>query len=264
MENFKIRVILTGFANTSKSKYIYHHSVHKFYDVEGTVDLPVCAILAENSTRKVLIDTGMSSTAIADKYHHPGSVQPEGYAVHEQLKKMGIEAEEITDVIFTHLHWDHVYNMREFVNAKYYVQRKEYEFAVKPIPLYFKSYEEPSLGLDPQFTGCEFELLDGECELFDGIKVYPSPGHSVMHQTVVIPTAKGDYHCIGDLVFTLDNLKPVPEMNYDITPPGRFQDIVAEWNSIVELKKRAQDVEHILAAHDPSMEDLAKNGTILG
>ena len=50
----------------------------------------------------------------------------------------------------------------------------------------------------------------------------------------MVNTSEGQYHCCGDLIFTYDNLKPVPEMHYDITPPGRFLDIVDEWNSIVE------------------------------
>ena len=41
---------------------------------------------------------------------------------------------------YTHLHWDHVYYTPMFKNAKLYAQRKEYEFALNPIPLYYKSY----------------------------------------------------------------------------------------------------------------------------
>ena len=89
---------------------------------------------------------------------------------------------------------------------KLYAQRKEYEFALNPIPLYYKSYEEPHLGIHPQWEGREFVLLDGECEVLDGISVYPTPGHSVGHQTVVVNTKEGQFHCCGDLIFTYDNL----------------------------------------------------------
>ena len=44
MTNYTITPINTGFTNTSKGQYLYHHSVHKFYDVEGFVKLPVTEI----------------------------------------------------------------------------------------------------------------------------------------------------------------------------------------------------------------------------
>lgn len=264
MTNYTITPINTGFTNTSKRQYLYHHSVHKFYDVEGFVKLPVTVFLVQGGGRNIMIDTGMSDTEIAGKYHHPGSVQPQGHAVYEQLERLGVRCSEITDIIFTHLHWDHVYYLDRFVNASLHVQRTEYEFAVNPIPLYYKSYEYPVLGLKPQFDGRNFKLYDGEAEIFDGISVYPTPGHSVGHQTVVVNTSEGQYHCCGDLIFTYDNLKPVPEMHYDITPPGRFLDIVDEWNSIVELKKRAKSQEFILPTHAPEMIEIVESNRVYG
>ena len=264
MRNYTITPINTGLVVSGKGTYLYHHSVHKFYDVEGDATQPVTVFLAQSGDKKVLIDTGMSNTEIAEKYHHPGSVQPEGFAIHEQLGKLGIDPLEITDIVFTHLHWDHVYYLDQFTNANLYVQRREYEFAMNPIPLYYKSYEHKSLGIEPQFKGKYFHLLDGECEVIDGIYVYPSPGHSVGHQTVVVNTKDGQYHCCGDLIFTYDNLLEVPEMHYEITPPGRFLNIEDEWNSIVELKKRAKSKEFILPCHAPEMLELVASGRILG
>ena len=256
MKSYTIRPINTGFATTSRSTYIFHHSTHKFYDVSGEQDLPVIVFLVEGNGHKILVDTGMSSTEIAHKYHHPGSSQPEGFAVYEQLEKIGVKPEEIDTVILTHLHWDHCYHLAKFTNATFYVQKIEYDFARNPIPLYYKSYEEPSLGLTPQFEGIEFELLNGEVEVLDGISVYPSPGHSVGHQTVVVNTNDGKFHCCGDLVFTYDNFKEIPEIGYSITPPSRFQDIVSTWNSIEECKRRVEGkIDHILPTHELKVLD---------
>lgn len=264
MTNYTITPIITGFTKTSKGTYLYHHSTHKYYDTEGFTELPVTIFLVQGGGKKILIDTGMSNTEIAGKYHHPGSYQPEGYAVHEQLAKLNIKCDEIDMIIFTHLHWDHVYNVGKFPNAKLYAQRVEHDFALNPIPLYYKSYEYPVLGLRPQFDGRKFQLLDGECEIIDGISVYPSGGHSIGHQTVVVNTKEGQYHCCGDLIFTYDNIKEIPELHYDITPPGRFLDIVASWHSIVDLKKRAKSTAFILPTHAPEMVALVNSGKILG
>lgn len=262
--NYTIKAINTGFTQTSKSKYLYHHSVHKFYDVEGFAFLPVVVLLVQGNGHNILIDTGMSNTEIADKYHHPGSYQEEGQAVHEQLEKMGISPDDINTIIFTHLHWDHCYNMEKFKNAKLYVQREEYEFAMDPIPLYYKSYEAPVLGRKPPFYDAKFELLDGETEIMDGISVYPSPGHSTAHQTVTIQTTEGEFHFVGDLFFTKDALKPVPEMNYDITPPGRFLNIVHSWNSTRDLLKRVESEDKVLGTHIHDMIEIIESGRVIG
>ncbi|MDR1507800.1 MAG: N-acyl homoserine lactonase family protein [Treponema sp.] len=261
---YTIHPIITGFTHTSKGTYLYHHSVHKYFDCDGFLDLPVTVFLVQGGGRKILIDTGMSDTERAGKYHHPGSKQPEGFAIYDQLKKIGIECGEIDAVVFTHLHWDHVYYLDHFPGADLYVQKNEYEFALNPIPLYHKSYEYPAIGIKPQFEGRSFNLLEGETKIMDGISVYPSPGHSVGHQTVVVKTRDGDYHCCGDLIFTYDNLREIPEIAYDISPPGRFLDIVDAWHSIVELKKRAASREMILPTHAPEMKDLVNSGRILG
>lgn len=264
MKTYTIKPIITGYTNTSKGNYLYHHSTHAFYDVEGFTELPVTVFLVQGNGHNILIDTGMSNTEIAGKYHHPGSYQPEGAAIYEQLEKMGMKCEDIDTIIFTHLHWDHVYYLDKFTNAKLYVQKSEYEFAVNPIPLYYKSYEYPVLGLTPQFDGKEFVLLEGECEIMDGISVYPSTGHSVGHQTVTVNTKEGVYHCCGDLIFTYDNLKEVPQMHYDITPPGRFLNIVDSWNSIAELKRRITSIDKVLATHAHEMIELVESGKVIG
>ena len=264
MATYTITPIITGFTNTNKAQYLYHHSVHKYYDTEGSVKLPVTTFLVQGNGKMIMIDTGMSNTEIAGKYHHPGSEQPEGYAIYEQFAKRGLDPADITDIIFTHLHWDHVYYLDRFKNAKLHANRKEYEFALNPIPLYYKSYEYPALGIEPQFKGREFTLYDGEAEIYEGISVYPSPGHSIGHQTVTVNTTEGVYHCCGDLIFTFDNLKPIPEIFYDITPPGRFLDIVESWHSIADLKKRAASQDFILPTHAPEMIDIANSGRVFG
>ena len=264
MTNYTITPINTGLVNSNKATYLYHHSIHKFYDVQGEVKLPVIAFLVQGGGKKIMVDLGMSDTEIAGKYHHPGSIQPEGAAIDAQLEKMGIKPDEITDIIFTHLHWDHVYNLEKFTNANLFVQRVEYEFAMNPIPVYYKSYEYPILGKEPPFKGRMFHLLDGEGEVMDGIYVYPTPGHSVGSQTVIVNTSEGQYHLCGDLIFTYDNLKPVPEVHYEITPPARFLNIEDEWNSIVELKKRAKGTEFILPTHAPEMLEVVASGRVYG
>lgn len=149
MSNLTVRPINTGFVTMIPKQYLYHHSTVAFYPEasDQEEEYPVFTYLVEGGGKLLLVDTGMAYTERADKYHHHGSHQPEGMSIVEQLAALGYKPEEIDIVVFTHLHWDHCFYMEKFTNAEFYVNKKEYEFAMNPIPLYFKSYEAPELGL---------------------------------------------------------------------------------------------------------------------
>jgi len=254
MSKWTIRPISTGYANSDKKTYLYHHSTHGYFNVEGKTLLPTLAFMAQGEKGVVLVDTGMAWTERASTYHHPGSYQPEGAAIHERLASVGVKCEDVELVIFTHMHWDHVFYMEKFVNARFIAHRKEYEFAMNPIPLYYKSYEYPALGLRRPFEGIKIDLVDGEEEITKGIRVFPSPGHSPGHQSVEIDTAEGTYICCGDSIFIYDNLTPIPEIHYTITPPARYANVVETWKSIEELKARAKSKDFILPTHALEIE----------
>ena len=265
--NYTIRPLNTGSISSNPRTYLYHHSVHNFYKdkLDQNVDGPCFCFLVCGENEKILVDTGMSDTERANKYHHPGSVQGPGQAIYEQLDALKIGCEEITRVIFTHLHWDHVYYSGLFTKAKFYVQRKEYEYALDPIALYHKSYEDKAIGIaHKQFEGCDLTLLDGEAEILPGIRVYPSPGHSVGHQCVEIDTEEGTYTVVGDAIFTLDNLKPIPEIHYSVTPAARYVDINDWWYSVERILSRIVDVDHVLATHDATLVERVKERPVWG
>lgn len=266
MSNLKIRPINTGFVTTIPKDYLFHHSVVKYLPniPNHRIEMPVFTFLVEGGDKLLLIDTGMAWTERASTYHHPDSRQPEGMAIDEQLVKIGYRPEDVDIVVFTHLHWDHVYNMEKFVNAEFFAHKREIDFAFNPIPLYFKSYEHPILGIRRPFESIELTPVTGETEIMPGVRVYESFGHSPGHMSVEVDTAEGSYLCVGDSVFVTENLDPVPEMHYDITPPARFFDIADTWNSIVEQKARAKDRSFILCTHDAGLIERISENPLIG
>lgn len=266
MNHLTIRPLNTGFVTMIPKQYLYHHSVAGFYPEASDVEeeYPVFTYLVEGGDKLLLVDTGMADTERAGKYHHHGSRQPEGMSIMEQLGKAGYRPEDIDIVVFTHLHWDHCFYMERFTNASFYVNQKEYEFAMNPIPLYYKSYEAPQLGITRPFEGIEMKLVNGETEIMPGVRVFETPGHSVGHQSVEIDTAAGRYICCGDSIFIMDNVKPVEALHYDITPPNRFSDIVSTWRSIERIKERAEGLDKILTCHDREMLERTAKTPVLG
>jgi len=266
MSDLKIRPINTGFVTTIPKEYLFHHSVVKHVPniPDHRIEMPVFTFLVEGGDKLLLVDTGMAWTERANTYHHPESRQPEGMAIHEQLAKLGYSPEDIDVVVFTHMHWDHVFYMEKFVNAEFVAHEREIEFAFNPIALYYKSYEHPALGITRPFEGVDFTRVRGETEIMPGVRVFETFGHSPGHMSVEVDTSEGSYICAGDSVFVLQNLDPVPEMHYEITPPGRFYNIVETWNSIVKQKARAKDKSFILCTHDAGLIERIAKTPLLG
>jgi hypothetical protein len=79
MAKLTIRPINTGFIPTFPKQYHYHHSTVEYVKniSDQKVALPVFTFLIEGGKELILVDTGMSWTERADKYHHGGSYQPE-------------------------------------------------------------------------------------------------------------------------------------------------------------------------------------------
>ena len=57
MQNYTITPIITGYTHTNKATYLYHHSINKYYDTEGFLDLQVTIFLVQGNGHKILIDT---------------------------------------------------------------------------------------------------------------------------------------------------------------------------------------------------------------
>ena len=273
-----IRPLNSGYIPTKPLEYWYHFSVKKYVEKKGISNendqLPDFTYLIEGGDQLILVDTGMSWNEHADKYHHGPSMQRPGIDdIESRLKQVGYTPADVDIVIFTHLHWDHVFYIEKFTKARFIVNELEWEYAHNPIPLHYKSYCRPIIAKDGDVTYKDefiapydipgvkerFEFVKGEVEIVPGVSVYESFGHCPGHQTVVVQTEEGPYFCVGDSVFVMGNIDTDPEMvealHYNITPPGRFVDLVAAWRTIEDTVRRCNEAgvdphKHLLLAHD--------------
>ena len=211
---------------------------------------PVYCFLVDTGDYKVLGDTGLCEEERATKFHH--KCEKRGcLEVHHHLKReLGIQPSEIDIVLFTHLHWDHVQNMKEFPNARFICPEIEIKWAYNPLPLYYRTYESPVLGIEPAYYGCSFELVHGETEIVPGISVFDTPGHSPGHMSVTVATSAGDIVLAGDAIFQARNMEPNEEEKWRYWVPARFVNSIEGWKSVEEIDKRA---DYILACHDEAV-----------
>lgn len=96
-------------------------------------------------------------------------------------------------VVNCHLHFDHCGGNQFVPNAKIVVQRVELESAREP------GYTAPEW---VDFPGVQFQVIDGEFTVWEGVRVVPTPGHTDGHQSLVLATPEGNVVLAGQVAMS--------------------------------------------------------------
>ncbi len=193
-------------------------------DSANRIKLSTRNLLLLNGNRKILIDSGMGNKWDA-KSKSIYSINQDEFSLNKELGKAGISAGEITDVIITHLHFDHTGGsiklengklIPAFPNAKYYVQKKNYEWAVNPSERDRGSYIKENFV--PLFEAGLLNLIDNNIDFDDEIEFLVVNGHTFSQQIVKISDSSSTVLYCGDLIPTSSHI-PIPYvMAYDLQP----------------------------------------------
>lgn len=137
--------------------------------------------LLKTENRFILVDAGCETMPGFDMREFIGPVNAPN--------NIGISPEEITDVIITHAHHDHIECVKYFKNAAIYIQKDEYEAG--------KGYLADNLNI---------RTFDEEMQIYDGIKAVKIGGHSKGSSIVKITDADNKYIIAGDECYMRDCL----------------------------------------------------------
>lgn len=144
-----------------------------------------CYLLRDTSGRTVLVDTG-----VGPEGSPASSWAPVPGALGAELARVGTAPEEVDAVVITHLHSDHASGavadgVPAFPNARHLLQRAEIDLA-----------DEGVLDHVVRPLGERVQALDGHAEVFPGIRILHTPGHTPGHQVVQV----GNLVLTGDVV----------------------------------------------------------------
>lgn len=183
------------------------------YD-QGHVDLPFSFVLARNDQRTVLVDTGFiregNGEAMAEKFAIAEWVSPL-----RLLATLGVAPEEVTDIILTHAHYDHMGSIEQFPNAHIYLQKRELLQWVEVMTLP-KQFGFLTLALDPDdihellyaATAHRVTLLEGnQNDVLPGVHVVlGADSHTFGSQYVRVNTReRGEVIIAGDCAYSYAN-----------------------------------------------------------
>lgn len=152
----------------------------------GDIELCWAFYLLTWGDRAVLVDTGVGSEEARETYRIEGYLPPD-----RVLAEAGLEVTAIDDVILTHTHADHAGGLDRFPRARVHLQRQAYErlrFAGDRLWTMLRAVEEEG----------RLRLLDGPAELWPGVSVEPSGGHTRGSQAVRVTGAHSTFVIVGD------------------------------------------------------------------
>ncbi|MCI0706615.1 MAG: MBL fold metallo-hydrolase [Ignavibacteriae bacterium] len=223
-------------------------------DDRRRINLAARCLLIRGNGKIILVDDGNGdkwNDKLKDIYRLDTSQQD----IVRSLKKHGLTPDDVTDVILTHLHFDHAGGstvrmnsevVPTFKNAKYYVQKKHWELSQNPTEKDRGSFMRDDYM--PLKEHGVLELVDGEFEIFPGIEMLVCNGHTAAQQLPKISDGKTSLLFCCDLFPTVSHLPYPYVMAYDVRP------LV----TIEEKKKvlgRAYEEKWVLFfEHDPATE----------
>ena len=192
-------------------------------DALNRVTLDTRCLLLDGGGRKILIDTGIGE-GWEDKFKQIYRLEYKNVLA-ESLKKAGVSFDDITDVILTHLHFDHTGGSTKlengkwvpaFPNAQYHIQKKHFDWAINPSERDRASFIQNRFM--PLIENGVLNLIDGDNQFDDEIEFMIINGHTYGQQMVKISDPGSTLLYCGDLMPFSSHI-PLPYiMGYDLQP----------------------------------------------
>lgn len=166
----------------------------------------------------------------------------------DALADLGVTAEQVTDLVITHMHYDHAGNLDRFPAARIHLQEDELRFCTGP-GMRHRAVRRPFEPVNVR-TAVQrlFEerlvLHRGPAEILPGVTVHQVPGHTPGTQVVRVPTARGWVVLAGDATHLWDNIRlrsPFPILDH-LSP-------MLDGYEVIEAL--ADGPDHVIPGHDP-------------
>jgi glyoxylase-like metal-dependent hydrolase (beta-lactamase superfamily II) len=222
-------------------------------DERNRIRLAMRCLLLHGHGRCVLVDDGIGdkfSPKLADIYRIETGVP----TLEDSLERLGLSVNDVTDVVLTHLHFDHAGGSTRSVDgrivprlprARYHVQRKNLENARHPNPRERASYLPENF--EPLVEAGVLDTWEGPLEPWPGVEIVTADGHTRGQQLVRVHGPEGAIYFVADLVPTASHVRIPFVMGYDVAAI----ETMAEKQAL--LGRAAAENAWILIEHDPAV-----------
>ena len=210
------------------------------------LDLAMMIWLVRGNGRNILIDSGFYHERFFKDWQIKDFTKPS-----ETLKRVGLTPEDITDVIITHMHWDHADGMDLFPNARIWIQKDEFEYyageAWQAKDTHGGIDEDDVLTLVKLNTQGRVGLVKGDAqEIIPGVICYTGGKHTFQSQYAGVQTAAGTVMLASDNMYLYENLERH-------APIAATLDAASNLRAQDRMKQIAARPGLIVPGHDPAV-----------
>ena len=194
--------------------------------------------------RRVLVDAGFYRQKFLDSWKLAEFVRPS-----DALARFGVPPDSVTDVIVSHVHWDHLDGADLFPNARIWIQREEYEYYVGPdgIPAHAAIDSLDAAMLASLMKAGRVTLVEGDGrEIIPGITVYTGGKHTFASQYAGVRVVKGTAVIASDNMYLYENLERH-------APIAQTLDAASNLAAQDRMKRIASARRLIVPGHDPAV-----------
>ena len=223
-------------------------------DELNRVNMVTRSLLLVSDEKKILIDTG-NGTKWEEKYKQIYDINTDQFNIEKSLGKYGFSSEQITDVICTHMHFDHIGGNTKiksgevvptFPNAKYWISEENWKLANHPSQKDAGSFIEHDWKVLAENQ--MIEIINGREPFIEGIDTIVTHGHTpgLLHPLVSDGSNKLFY---GADIFPMVAHIPIPwVMAYDVQP------VVTMEEKQKLLQKMEREDWILFFEHDPHIQ----------
>jgi glyoxylase-like metal-dependent hydrolase (beta-lactamase superfamily II) len=207
--------------------------------------------LIKGNGRNILVDAGfLNDIEDAKEFKVINYTRPDS-----AIAKLGLKPEDITDIVMSHPHWDHIDGVGLFPNAHVWIQKEDFNYFVSTAWQKGESSggfakRDVRMMVDLNLAG-KVTLVDGDDkEIIPGIKVFTGSRHTYNSEYVLVNTGNNQVVLASDniwIYYSLEHLVPASD--------GGTLDPAGYVKAMQRMKTMVSDVKYIIPGHDAKVFD---------
>lgn len=240
MSEMQYEILALKYAEHTQRKRYEAFIAADDHDAQYPLDYFVWVI--RNGQRTIVVDTGFDAAEAAKRGRH---IQRDPAAA---LALLGIDAASITDVVITHLHYDHAGTLSAFPKARFHLQAAEMIYATGPCMCHNHlrapfTADHVCAMVQNVYSG-RVVFHDGDAEIAPGVTLHKVGGHSRGLQSVCVMTGTGPVVLASDASHFYENFEKgkVFPIVVDV------EDVLKGYTRLIGL---AGSIRRVVPGHDP-------------
>ena len=213
-------------------------------DTSRRMDIAMAVWLLRGNGRTVLVDAGFYRDKFVQRWKPADFVQPS-----EAVARAGVRAADVTDIIVSHVHWDHADGLDLFPNARVWIQKDEYQHHVGAQGGQLDRAIDPDdakMFADLAAHGRVNQVNGDSTEIIPGITVFTGGKHTFASQYATVRTKSGTVVIASDNLYLYENLEKH-------RPIAQTLDSLSNLAAQERMTRLASAPRLIIPGHDPAV-----------